>query len=566
MTISKKISIGFLFIIFLIAISFFISYWQNYNSIKELRMISDYNLKKTLLFKDLQLNTVQIQQWLTDISATKGVIGFDDGFKEAEAYYKKSMDNLAKIEVLEKTYKKDFSYLNDYRKNLKEYYDMGKKMAYVYIHEGHTEGNKIMESFDPYAEKISSDSEVYVVDNQTIVTNKFEAMILGMTYGNKTQLITITIVIMLVISILFIILKSIMPSIKMVQDIFYDLLKGKGDLRIRLKEIGNDEITDMSKNMNKFLEFLALMILDMKNESIKISSNAIHVAEQMESIKILSQNQLSMKSKLEIGMDDMIIMMNSVLEHVRNQAAGSEEIASALFEISGTITNISQYANNSKVHFDETYLSSEDAYNLMNSAIEEIKSLFNSINLIDEKLKGLHDIAKQTNLLALNASIEASSVGDSGKGFMIVANEIKKLSIISNEFTDTISNLNSEIKKHAKVTTEISSAVINKMLENKAKIEISKDEISNVQESLNEQMNVIEEIEKNTQQLAYNGTSIEDKTIVQLEKMEAFNKILHEITVSVENNSKSSNLVSESAEELITTSNVLKEFVNRFKV
>lgn len=566
MTISKKINVGFILIILLVGLSSFTNLLINSRNIKKLSEINNYNLKKAFLFKDLQLNTIQIQQWLTDISATRAMKGYDDGFKEAEQYYTLSLHNLELLENLEKLYSNDTSYITTYRSQLKDYYEMGKKMANTYINDGFEKGNLIMGEFDPYAAKISSESQKYVDDSQKIVDSEFESTITQMNNSTKSQLFSIVVVIIIAIFILIFILKSIIPSIKKVQHIFYELMKGNGDLTIRLDEIGKDEVSEMSKNLNHFLDFLGLMIKEIKFEADKILKNSMAVSEQMDNINILSSKQFSMKNKLETGIDEIINTMNSVLENVRNQAAGSQEIASAIFEISNTITNISEYTHNTKVHSDEAYISAEDSFQLMNNAIKEINRLYESINAIDDKLKGLHDISRQTNLLALNAAIEASSAGEAGKGFMIVANEIKKLSVTSNDFTDIISNLNNDMKKHAEESINISQLVMNQMREVKDKVQISREEISSIQESINEQTNVITEIEKNTQHLAVDSTSIEEKTMDQLEKIQTFGKIIHEITMSIENSSKSTKMASSSSEDLIETSNILKEFVTKFKV
>ena len=76
--------------------------------------------------------------------------------------------------------------------------------------------------------------------------------------------------------------------------------------------------------------------------------------------------------------------------------------------------------------------------------------LENDVKMIDEKLKVLQQIAAQTNLLALNAAIEAARAGDAGRGFTVVADEVKKLSIISKEFTEDILELNEDLKRNLK--------------------------------------------------------------------------------------------------------------------
>lgn len=111
--------------------------------------------------QEMKLAVVQVQQWLTDISATRGVEGFDDGFKNAESYSKqfKELSNYFKKMYQKENDQQNLNKIEKLEKEFDEYYDMGKKMAGVYIKSGHLEGNKMMEQFDPYAEKITKDIE-----------------------------------------------------------------------------------------------------------------------------------------------------------------------------------------------------------------------------------------------------------------------------------------------------------------------------------------------------------------------------------------------------------------------
>ncbi len=103
---------------------------------------------------DLRMAVVQVQQWLTDISATRGMEGFDDGFDEAAQYakiYQQESDKLKRLYAGTKW----VNFLQNTDADFKDFYDFGKKMAQVYIDKGPEEGNKMMEQFDPFAEKIS---------------------------------------------------------------------------------------------------------------------------------------------------------------------------------------------------------------------------------------------------------------------------------------------------------------------------------------------------------------------------------------------------------------------------
>ena len=110
-------------------------------------------LPNVFSFKNLKLDVVQVQQWLTDISATRAQEGYDDGFDEAKKYFddgNKILDHLIKEH---KRYKKPEMVhdLEAFKSAFAKYYAVGIEMANAYIQHGHEEGNKLMSELDPWA-------------------------------------------------------------------------------------------------------------------------------------------------------------------------------------------------------------------------------------------------------------------------------------------------------------------------------------------------------------------------------------------------------------------------------
>ena len=109
-----------------------------------------------------------MQQWLTDISATRAQEGFDDGFDEAKKYFEdgnKILDLIIRehIKYGEMDTAKE---LQAFKVDFAEYYAIGKKMAKVYIRDGAYEGNKMMLELDPYAEKLANKLDKWVLLNR----------------------------------------------------------------------------------------------------------------------------------------------------------------------------------------------------------------------------------------------------------------------------------------------------------------------------------------------------------------------------------------------------------------
>ncbi|WP_252243860.1 hypothetical protein [Clostridium sp. ZBS14] len=152
----KSIKIKILIPIFLISIFFlsfmFIEFTQIKSNLSLVNEMESKYFSTALKADELKLNVVQVQQWLTDISATRASEGFDDGFDEAEKYAK-NIELL--IDDLKELNSKNIQEIEEIKKDFKPYYEVGKVMASAYITGGPNEGNNYMESFDKTAESIN---------------------------------------------------------------------------------------------------------------------------------------------------------------------------------------------------------------------------------------------------------------------------------------------------------------------------------------------------------------------------------------------------------------------------
>lgn len=339
----------------------------------------------------------------------------------------------------------------------------------------------------------------------------------------------------------------------------------EGNLTIVLENKGRDEISIMSKNLNQFIEKLKSMITGIKNEAVNINGNSEEISQQMQIITESSMIQLDMKNELQSGMEQVKEKMHAILDNVRNQSAATQEMASSIVEISQTITQVAQNAENTMSLSNNAYQSAEDGYKLVEKTMEGINSLEKNAKKIDEKLKNLHQISEQTNLLALNAAIEAARAGEAGKGFAVVAEEVRKLADSSKEFTESIYVLNEEMKKNVLNSTSLSEKTKQKIREIKERVEISNQEIMNVSKAVEEQSTAMNEIEAGTQDMATASAEIEERVLEQSEIINRTEEILKELASVIEKNTASTQETAAATTELSNISSNLKDMVNKFR-
>lgn len=206
-----------------------------------------------------------------------------------------------------------------------------------------------------------------------------------------------------------------------------DIANGEGDLTQRLKIESQDEVGDVSKAFNHFVERIQELVAQVGNVSQRIFS-------ETESLTRISGQYT-----------------RQMLEHSKE----TEQVASAVNEMSATAQSVASSASNAANATNEAAQNSEEASNVVNTAIGSINSLVKEVDsassvitmLAQETAKigsvvdVIRGIAEQTNLLALNAAIEAARAGDQGRGFAVVADEVRALAGRTQQSTQQINSM-----------------------------------------------------------------------------------------------------------------------------
>ena len=251
----------------------------------------------------------------------------------------------------------------------------------------------------------------------------------------------IILVIAIILSIILINVVMVRP-LKALENRAKDLAHGEGDLTQRLAIIGNDEITSVSKYINDFIEKVQDTIIQAKQTSAENSS----VSEELARTSL----QIGKKTEKEA------VIVGEISEQGKNlQTVLSGSIESAQdteSELNGAEETLNG-ANNLIIKLtDEISVRSSAEAELA----ESLSSLSNDAQQVKGILEVIGDIADQTNLLALNAAIEAARAGEHGRGFAVVADEVRKL---AERTQKSLSEINATISVIVQSITDASEAI-----------------------------------------------------------------------------------------------------------
>ena len=551
-----------LFLSFFIIFSMFLGlqsylFSQLYFLKSDITLMENETLEITLGAEELKLSVVQVQQWLTDVSATRDTEGFSDAEHYANRFYER-------IEKLKQYEHSDQGKLTMYKASFDDFYKRGKEMANAYISSGIEEGNKIMEKFDKNAEEINGLIDVYL--QESIAEIQAVVVDVSKRIASITQLAVIfnIVILIFIVTVAWYLSYTIVRRLNRL--ITHSNYVSSGDLTAELTTTSKGEIGQLTHSFNHMKETLAGLIGEMQMISSELDRRNEHFTTSANDTGEATNEVATIISEVAEGVEKQKQMVETIVDKMVHTIE-RVEVGKSQVERTNSIAN-------------ESASIAHDGHKMMRQSIEEvhkvtkqveqslvyIESLEKRSQEIGEIITMITDISNQTNLLSLNAAIESARAGEHGKGFAIVADEVRKLSEETAKATERITSLIEETQSEAKMVSDSMKANVESLSGQTRLIQKGGESLTNIVEFVKETQTNVNQVNEVFFSLQ---TNIED---AQQFLQHILSIISHSVEASqqvasaAEEQSAMVEEITKGAEELANISHSLNEKIRVFKV
>lgn len=371
---------------------------------------------------------------------------------------------------------------------------------------------------------------------------RFTATLAEANHAAESALITgviITIIVMFIVgSIAYFISNLISHNILNVVDSLRDMAKGNGDLTKRLTTKSTDEIGELVDSFNRFVEKLQHIIGEVYSSTTQLAAAA----------------------------EEMSVITVSSTENVSKQQRETEQVATAMNEMTATVMEVSNNAEQAAESTGQADTQAQEGRQVVNDTVESInllaKEVDSAANVIHELeqnsdsigsvLEVIRGIAEQTNLLALNAAIEAARAGEQGRGFAVVADEVRSLASRTQQSTQEIQSMIERLQSGAQRAVEVMATSRTRAQSSVEKSEKAGDSLTVITEAMSNIMAM--------------NTQIAEASKQQSEVAEEINQNIVNISTIAEESASSTSELSQSNIALAELSSKLQGLVGQFKI
>lgn len=462
----------------------------------------------------------------------------------------------------------DIEALQAIEKNLQSYFELNKKMTGIYQNgqdeealQFHMEEQRNIrkELVDPSIETLIEDVDKTIEVSSVQLREKQE-----LSYTILLGVILLSAVGGVVIA--FLIIRSINKPIQLMNRRLSEIAEGEGDLTQVIDVKTKDELGEMASSFNQMVGKLRELIR-------QVSANAEQVAAASEQLSASSEETTrateliaSTVQEVAAGTDKQVQSLDDNSKTINDLSALVQQIAVSSEIVSSTGIQASDKAVDGNKLIENIIHHMDDISETVNQLSLKVKTLGERSNQINEIIAVITGIADQTNLLALNAAIEAARAGEQGRGFAVVADEVRRLAEQSSESAQQISSLISVIKTDTEETVRTMSETTLKVSDGIQYIQDAGTSFKQIEEAVQEVSSQVQEVTSAVQELSAGNEQMKRSMEIVTEISNVTADGTQSMSASTEEQLAAMEEITASSSSLTKMAEELQDLIKKFKV
>jgi len=560
MTVGKKLFAGFFGVLIILAAIVVASYVQFKWVDHTYSDLIDDKANKLILIKELDLAIKKEQVGLRGFM----ILGDDTALNSFNKAYEQYQETSKKLDHI-LTHPKAKGMLQELNQIQQEYYQFSEAVFQLkedesdeYANLISTQGREIVSRFDQKIEEFTEYQQGLLDNGKKETTAAVQS---SMNIMLVLGIIAIAAGVIIAFYIGRMISKPVVAIAESVEKI------ASGDLTVEeLKVRNKDEIGKLAHSFNQMTMNLREMIHQVGSSAEQVAASAQQLTASAEQTGQATEHIASAMQEVAVGVDNQVQSVEETSQTISEMSTGIQQVANNAHSVSSSAIDASEKAS--------------EGGQAVKSAVEQMNSINQTVNGLSEVIGGLGerskeigqiigaitDIAAQTNLLALNAAIEAARAGEHGRGFAVVADEVRKLAEQSADSAQQISQLISSIQGETNRAVCSMEVAAKEVFSGIGIVNRAGESFKQIEGSIHEVTTQIQEISSAVQQMAAGSEQIVQSMQFITEVSESASSGTQGVSAATEEQLAAMEEISSSANALSTMAVDLQRLIGKFKI